>query len=95
MTDQAMKSLAAIPRVSHIVLSGTSITDAGLDLLQKHMDPPRTEPGELAGAAHVRLLGVTDTKVTEEGARKLANPWHNVHILCGPTGSSTSVRRSP
>jgi len=61
ISDEGLESIAKLPWLSTLELTGTNVTDRGMDALVKR-----------SGSWDLRGLGLTDTKVTAEGVRKLS-----------------------
>ena len=63
LTDAGLRHLARLPSLEHLDLSGTAISDAGVDVLR--------------GLPRLRTISLAWTRVTDEGVRALA-PCHDL-----------------
>jgi hypothetical protein len=72
ITDAGFESLSTIRWLNNLNMSGTKVTDAGLEILRERCSPTSR-----------MMLDVTDTAVTEDGARKLMEAFKNWNIIYG------------
>lgn len=75
VTDEIFNILDRLPQVSVLMLEGTSVTDAGIDILIQGNLLKRKK------FSHVKLLG---TKVTSKGLGKLKRRAPDLHIWSDP-----------
>ncbi len=64
ITDRGMESIAKIPWLGNLRLSGIAVTDHGIEKLANR-----------SGSWDLRGLDLTDTNVTAEGVRKLSKAF--------------------
>jgi hypothetical protein len=79
--DKSFESLAAVRGLNGLKLSGTSVSDVGLVTLARARGP-----------SPQMLLDVTDTAVSEQGARKLSAAFSQWNIIYGSSKDPKKIR---
>lgn len=69
ITDKGTESIARLPRLGTLRLAGTAATDHGIDILVRGQ-----------GSRSLGSVDLTDTKVTEDGVRKLSKAFRSIYI---------------
>ncbi|MGC8644302.1 MAG: hypothetical protein ACP5XB_30950, partial [Isosphaeraceae bacterium] len=76
ITDDGLKSMATMPALQVLNLSGTATCDAGLQALIDHAATP-----------HPRSINLADTRVSDKGMERLRKAFPQAQIEYGPKGS--------